>query len=140
MQDEIHLALRNDIEELPHLLDETVAFLGKHDLPPRDSLTLRLVLEEIVTNIITHAYEDREPHEITVSMKCVDEGMAVVVEDDGREFNPLTAPEPDLSVPLEDRPPGGLGIHLIREFADRIEYRRIADRNRLEFSIGGESA
>ena len=53
------------------------------------------------------------------------------VEDDGLPFNPLEAPEPDLDSPIETRQIGGLGIHLVRNVTDGLEYRRNEGRNRL---------
>jgi len=56
----------------------------------------------------------------------------VEVEDDGREFNPLASPPVDVSVPLERRPIGGLGIHMIRQLMDSVTYRRENGRNILK--------
>jgi len=55
--------------------------------------------------------------------------FVVEVSDNGKPFNPLDHPEPDLNQPLEERPIGGLGIHLIRKFVDQLAYRRDAGRN-----------
>lgn len=57
--------------------------------------------------------------------------MTAEVEDDGRPFNPLEAPEPDLAAPVEERKVGGLGIHLIRNMMDHLEYRRLQGTNLL---------
>jgi len=54
------------------------------------------------------------------------------VEDDGKPFDPLQAPPPDLSLPLERRPIGGLGIHLIRNLMDEVSYARVGGRNVLK--------
>jgi hypothetical protein len=53
------------------------------------------------------------------------------VTDDGRPFNPLELTPPDTNLPVEDRPIGGLGIHLLRKLSDRMEYARIEGKNRL---------
>jgi serine/threonine-protein kinase RsbW len=57
--------------------------------------------------------------------------LQLMLEDDGHPFNPLDHPEPDVHLPAEDRIPGGLGIHLVRKLADRMDYRRCAGRNRV---------
>jgi serine/threonine-protein kinase RsbW len=57
--------------------------------------------------------------------------MKVEVEDDGRPFNPLEAPPPDIGKPLAEREVGGLGIHLVRKMMDELEYRRENDKNLL---------
>ncbi|MGH7846312.1 MAG: ATP-binding protein, partial [Candidatus Binatia bacterium] len=51
------------------------------------------------------------------------------VEDDGQPFNPLEAPEPDTTKPLNERTIGGLGIHFARKLVDGFEYKRQGDRN-----------
>ena len=56
-------------------------------------------------------------------------GAEVEVEDDGLCFNPLDAPEPDLTGPIEDRPIGGLGIYLVKNIMDELDYRRREGRN-----------
>ena len=57
--------------------------------------------------------------------------MVAEIIDNGRAFDPTAAPAPDLSLPLEQRDPGGLGIHLMRRMIDRVEYRRAGGENRL---------
>ena len=89
-------------------------------------------LDEVVTNIINHGYDDEGQHRIDVRVQVVAGRVRVEVEDDSRPFNPLEqAPEPDLEAGLEERAIGGLGVLLVREMMDRIEYRRVADRNLL---------
>jgi anti-sigma regulatory factor (Ser/Thr protein kinase) len=53
----------------------------------------------------------------------------VRVEDDGRAFNPLDAPAPDLRLGVDERPIGGLGVHIVRSVMDALEYRRDNARN-----------
>ena len=81
--------------------------------------------------MISHGYEDGLEHEICVRISHEDENMKVEVEDDGRPFNPLEAPPPDTGKPLTERQVGGLGIYLMREMMDEVEYRRENDKNLL---------
>jgi serine/threonine-protein kinase RsbW len=94
-------------------------------------LPSELALEEILANIISYGYADDREHEITVSLDAQPGEVRVDVEDDGRPFNPLESPEPYTGDSLEDRPVGGLGIHLVRALMDGLEYRRQGDRNLL---------
>ena len=55
----------------------------------------------------------------------------LTVTDDGHPFDPREVPEPDIQLPVEERPVGGLGIHLLRKMSDRMEYGREGGRNRL---------
>ena len=57
--------------------------------------------------------------------------MTIVVEDDGKPFNPLDAPPPNLDLPIDERPIGGLGIFLMKSLTSAMDYRREGDRNTL---------
>lgn len=97
--------------------------------PVQHAIDLSLV--EWLTNVISYGYSDPGEHWITVRLSVAGGEARVEVEDDGREFDPLTRPPVDTSIPLEQRSIGGLGIHMIRQFMDGMEYRREAGRNRL---------
>ena len=93
-----------------------------------------LAIEELVTNCIKYGYQDANGHTIDFLLS-VDEGvLSLEVVDDGNPFNPLDAPRPDLSLPPEKRPIGGLGLHLLRELADEMRYERRAGTNRLRLT------
>ena len=90
-----------------------------------------LAIEELVTNCIKYGYTDAKEHIIDFVLS-VDEGtLRMEVIDDGNPFNPLDAPRPDLTLPPESRPIGGLGLHLLRELADDMRYERRDGTNRL---------
>jgi anti-sigma regulatory factor (Ser/Thr protein kinase) len=94
---------------------------------------LDLVLEEILINVARYAYT---PETGSVEVAYAPEGahrLRVEVVDFGRVFNPLEAGPPDLSRGLAGRPIGGLGVFLVRNMVDSIDYRREADRNVLSF-------
>ena len=88
-----------------------------------------IALVEWVTNVISYAYEDAREHWIVIRFLTGSGQARVEVEDDGRAFNPLTLPPVDTHAPLEQRPIGGLGIHMIQQIMDSVEYRREAGRN-----------
>jgi serine/threonine-protein kinase RsbW len=93
------------------------------------SHNVKVVLDEILTNIISYAYADAGEHSIVTRFSLEQGQLTVQVEDDGRPFNPLNAPEPDTKQLLEERPIGGLGIYLVRKLIDELEYRRQNERN-----------
>jgi len=82
-------------------------------------------------NVIRYGHPEGGKHEILVWLSLEQDCVIATVEDDGLPFNPLEAPEPDLYSPIETRQVGGLGIHLIRNVTDGLEYRRDGDRNRM---------
>lgn len=90
---------------------------------------LHLALEEHLANIISHGYEPGQQGTIVVRFALEPSILRVDIEDDGRPFNINDAPEVDTSLPLEKRPLGGLGIHMIRKSVDELEYRRSGSRN-----------
>lgn len=93
---------------------------------------LRLIAEEVVCNAIEHGHDGvhREaPRQLVVDVARHDDGLHVEFRDDGRPFDPLAFDAPDLDAPLHERPIGGLGVHLVRELAQRVEYERIEPYN-----------
>jgi anti-sigma regulatory factor (Ser/Thr protein kinase) len=113
------------VSEIPRLIDWVEACCGADGLPDHLSFKTALALEEAVTNIMKHAFDGvPPPHLITVRLDIAAALLVAEVIDNGRPFDPTTVPAPDLSLPLEQRPTGGLGIHLMRSIMDRIAYRR----------------
>lgn len=86
---------------------------------------VELAVDEAITNIIVHGYAHRDG---TVRLQVTREGetVAVILRDDAGPFDVREAPRPDLSLPLAQRPVGGLGVHLIEQSVDEIRYRRSA--------------
>ena len=100
-------------------------------LPSAVLTDLRIALDEIVTNIASYAYPDRVGDEFSIRFELRNGRLHTVVEDAGVEFDPLRAPVPDVSLGLEDRPIGGLGVHFVKKLMSAVRYERVAGRNRL---------
>ena len=127
--------LGNDLRELARVSQIASEFLGRESLGEETVYATHLALEEILSNVIRHGYAEPGKHEIFVCLRIEDGSVDLQVEDDGRAFDPLSAPEVDLDVPLEERRVGGLGIHLLRKLASEIRYLREGGRNRLQVLI-----
>ncbi|HVG72776.1 MAG TPA: ATP-binding protein [Vicinamibacterales bacterium] len=109
-------------------------WLAEHQVSFEAMYLVSLAIEELVTNCIKYGYQDANGHTIDFLLS-VDEGvLSLEVVDDGNPFNPLDAPRPDLSLPPEKRPIGGLGLHLLRELADEMRYERRDGTNRLSLT------
>ena len=121
--------LRNDLAEARRTEEWLKSFAEAAQLSPAARNAFDLALTEWVTNVISYAYEDDQEHWLSVRFLTAPNRARVEVEDDGRAFNPLTLPPVDTTVPLEQRPVGGLGIHMIRQLMDSVEYRRTDGRN-----------
>ncbi|MXZ10676.1 MAG: ATP-binding protein [Gemmatimonadetes bacterium] len=126
------LCIASDLSELERLHD-AVAELGEAgDWPPDLVYQVDLVLEELIVNTVNYGYDDDARHEIEVTLTSDEDVFTVEIIDDGHAFNPLSdAPEPDLDAGIEDRPIGGLGIHLMRVMMDDVHYRREENKNHL---------
>jgi serine/threonine-protein kinase RsbW len=105
-------------------------------LPEERIGELDLMIEELLMNVCSHAYPPGAQGDVTVAYSIPAPGeLSVEVADRGVHFDPLRAAPPDLSLNLEDRPIGGLGLHLVKTLAKSIAYRRDQGWNRLTFGI-----
>lgn len=125
----MEIVLHNQPEELPRLRRALEDFAREHQVPDRTVQAADLALEEHLTNVLAYGYEDKAAHDIVVRLTIEGRRLQIEVADDARPFNPLSRPAADTSLPLDQRSPGGLGIHLIRQFMDELDYRREADQN-----------
>jgi anti-sigma regulatory factor (Ser/Thr protein kinase) len=130
--DSVELRLANDIVGLAQLAERVEGFGAAQNLPASVVNALNVVLDEAVSNAINHGYDAGVRGEIAVRLRRGPDGVLIEVEDDGRPFDPLQAPPPDLTLPLERRPIGGLGVHLIRNLMDEVSYARVGGRNVLK--------
>jgi anti-sigma regulatory factor (Ser/Thr protein kinase) len=131
----LHLSIENDAGGLDRATTRIAEFILDAGLPEDMAHDLRLAAEEMLTNICKYAYSDSGEHAILLDLAVEGSQARLRLSDDGMEFDPLEAPAPDFSIPLEDRPIGGLGIHIVRNLAHSIEYHRIAGRNVIEMTF-----
>ena len=125
----ISVTLVNDRSEVERLSRLVETFGEVEGLPPDSIFNVNLGLDEVITNIIRYAHDDGRQHPIVVRLAHEPGVLTAEVEDDGRAFNPLEAPIPDLNASIDERPIGGLGIHLVRSMMNSVEYRREDGRN-----------
>jgi len=134
MRAELTVRLASRLDEVGRLAAAVEAFGAAHHLPDTVIFAMNLSLDEVITNVISYAYADVQEHAIDVHLHLEDGLLRAEVVDDGRPFDPLDVPPPDLDAPMEERRIGGLGVHIVREMMDRLEYRRDGDRNVLTLS------
>ena len=130
----VELRLANDLAGLAGLADRIERFGSEQGLATNVVNALNVALDEAVSNAINHGYDAGMRGEIAVRLRRETDRVEVEVEDDGRPFDPLQVPPPDLTLPLERRPIGGLGIHLIRNLMDEVSYARRDGRNVLKMA------
>ena len=123
------LVLKNEIAEI-NKLALFIEELGEElNLTPELVFNLNLVLEEAVSNVILYAYPKEEHQEIVLTTKISDKSLIFVLTDSGKEFDPTQAPDADVTLSAEEREIGGLGIFLIRQIMNKVEYQRIEGKN-----------
>jgi len=125
----MQLTLRNQLSEIERLADAVMQFGKKNKFSDKTIFDINLALEEVVNNIISYAYEDKDEHQIIIHMELEDQDLVLKVEDDGLPFNPLEVAEPDINKPIEEREPGGLGLFFVRNLTDELDYKRDKDKN-----------
>lgn len=123
------LSIENKIENLNKLAEFIENFGEEHELSPKNIFELNLILDELITNIISYAYEDDSDHAIELEINKEKDELKIQLIDDGKEFNPLEKEEVKLDQDLDERKIGGLGIHIVKEKTDEIKYKRESNKN-----------
>jgi serine/threonine-protein kinase RsbW len=125
----IEIWLKNSPEENSRLREALNALAARHQLSPKVLQSVQLAAEEHFTNILSHAYEDREEHQIQFRVVLKENLLEAQILDDGKPFNPLDHPLPNTLLSLDEKPIGGLGILMIRKMMDEVSYVRLGNRN-----------
>ena len=128
MQRTFALASRPDA--IAPALDAIETGLAEVGVAQELALELRLITEEVITNVVKYAEADT----IRINFKVSDITVVLEVHDNGKRFDPLGAAAPDLEAGVEDRPLGGLGIHLVKALADEVSYERREEWNVLRMT------
>lgn len=126
--------IRNRMTELDALAAGLGTFCLSAGMNPGEVAEIRLAVEEAVSNTIRHGYSDGQPHEILVRAAVESGCLKLEIEDDAKAFDPLAVPMPDLTLPAEEKPIGGLGLLLVRTIADSVDYKREGSRNVLRIA------
>ncbi len=123
--------LAGSLKELENLTDRVQRFCHEHSLDNGVEFDLNLVLEELFVNAVQHGGCEGMPEAARITLQSADGRVKVEFSDRGTPFDPTQVPSPDFNVAPEDRRPGGLGIHLVRELMRDLQYRRDTDWNHL---------
>lgn len=145
------------IDRLQQVLAQIGSFLEQEGCPENERRLIEISAEELFTNIVTYAYGETETScagkidgetsctgkigqvKVEYDVCAFQEGgkrVSICFKDQGRPFNPLARKDPDLTLPIEERPIGGLGIYMVRQFMDRAEYQYDKGWNILTISKG----
>ena len=132
LHQERHLVLHNDIQQIPQLAGFVEAIAQEKHLSQSLAMGINLALEEAVSNVIMYAYPKETDGLVDVEAILRKDSLEFLVIDSGVPFDPTVAPMTDTTLPAEDRPIGGLGIHLVRQLMDTVSYERINEKNCLK--------
>ncbi|MEN9678715.1 MAG: anti-sigma regulatory factor [Verrucomicrobiota bacterium] len=123
------IQVKNSFAEIPAATEAASNWLAVRNAPPAIGYLANLAIEELLTNCIKYGYDDAAEHTIAIELQLFEKELKITVIDDGHLFNPLEVAPPDISLPLDERPVGGLGLLLLRKMSDRMEYCRSQDKN-----------
>lgn len=119
------LVMRNDIQQIP-TLSEWVDWLH---VPDELNMPINLALEEIVANVMLYAYPENKSGQLIVESWRCKGNIYFAISDMGKAFDPTAHAEADITLSAEERPIGGLGIHLVRQLMDEVNYARLDGKN-----------
>lgn len=127
----LHLTIRNDLAEIGRIAPIIEAYCDENGLGEGIAHAVNLSLDELLTNIIGYGYDDADDHAIEIALAAVVDRVTVTIRDNGRAFDPTELAFPDVEAELDDRPLGGLGVHIVRVMMDEVSYRRAGEYNEL---------
>ena len=123
------IVLRNKVEEITRMSAFLEEICEELNISMENAFNINLAIEEAVTNVIMYAYPKGEEHDFTLSVRHIDDRLIFKLIDSGEEFDPTVQPDADVSLSLDKRPIGGLGIFLIRKIMKTVKYRRVDGKN-----------
>lgn len=126
------LTLNNNIEEIPRLAMFVDMICEEANAPMSMSMSLNLALEEAVTNVMLYAYPAETKGKVKIVCRKRKQGdLSFSIIDSGMPFDPTLVKEADITLGVEERPIGGLGIFLVKEIMDQVSYKHVNGKNML---------
>ena len=123
------IVLPNDIQEVPRLNAFVAEVCEAVGLSQPDIMKMKVAMEEAVVNVMNYAYPPDTHGDVTIEAASNDVRLKFTIIDSGKPFDPTVKAEVDTTLSAKERPIGGLGIHIVRQFMDSINYERVGDLN-----------
>lgn len=111
------------LENVPRAIECVTEWALKAGFDERELYEIQLAVDEACANVVDHAYQGADPGDIEVSCCLDDQILTVQVRDWGTGFDLTSVADPDLAAPLEERTLGGLGLFLVRQVMDDVQFR-----------------
>ncbi len=125
----MQITIKNRLSDIALVQTALKQFADVRGISSHDVMKINLIVDELISNIVSYAYQDDGEHDIEIELGLADNRLSLAITDDGVPFDPSAKDLPDTAVPLEARPLGGLGIHLVKKIADDLSYQRRAGKN-----------
>ncbi len=129
--DELRVSISPRLSAVRSLAQMVEEFGDANKLPDQQVYMVNLALDELITNAVSYGLRGIARPKISVTLQVTDRLLVLTLEDNGHRFDPTQNTDPDLSSTVDERPVGGLGLHLVKTFADRVRYEYADGRNRL---------
>lgn len=126
-----------DVTAIGPMADALAHWAGEAGVPRAVVQRLHLVLDELITNSVMHGFGPTPPAQavIEVDVTPAPAELQVCLRDNARAFNPLSLQAADTTLALDEREPGGLGVHFVRTLTHNLRYQRQGEVNELRFSL-----
>lgn len=128
MKDFVQIQVSAKMDNLPFTIKFIENSTKKFGLDEYGQFQSQLAVDEAVTNIIKYG-EMADKEKITITCQNFRDKIDITISDQGKPFDPTTLNEPDITVSLDDRETGGLGVYFIRKYMDRVDYQFKDGRN-----------
>ena len=125
----LEIAIANELEAIVAAEEKIDAFCEEREISPEIAYAVNLSIDEILTNTISYGYDEDEPDRIEIIVRLESDSLVVEIMDDSAPFDLSATPEANVEASLEERDVGGLGLFLVHQMMDRVEYERIEGRN-----------
>ena len=123
------IVLPNDIQEVPKLTDFVGEVCEEMGFDEMTTKQMKLAIEEAVVNVMNYAYPPGQRGDVTIEAASNDTRLKFTIIDSGKPFDPTVQADVDTTLPASERRIGGLGIHLVRQIMDSINYERMDSLN-----------
>ena len=129
------MTIKNRLSEIPEVINGIEKFCQELPVPLSPGRKLKIVLDEILNNTISYGYDDEQEQEIRIAVEPIADGIILTIRDSGNAFNPLERETPDTDLSIDERSPGGLGLHLVKNMVDDVRYVRVDETNVLSLTL-----
>lgn len=142
MADELQVSIPGRLSDVHAVARRVEEFGDAHGLPGPKVYVINLALDELITNVVSYGFAGVPEPEIRITLRMQGDALVLIMEDNGQPFDPTREVPTDVTSPLAERPIGGLGLHLVKSFADRLSYEFADGRNRVivEHDLASASA